>query len=251
MKIHPAFLLTLVAVSTLVAADAPYFGKWKVNSSKSQANEMITFEKLPTGDFRYENSGFAYTFKLDGNEYPTPDGGTASWKASGDNVWDGSFRTNGKVGSTVKQTLSGDTIAVAVTIPQADGKEIAQSETLKRVSGGPGFLGKWKPTKVNAGDFWIELMPDGVDGLKVAAPNSLCAAKFDGKPYPMSGSGDGAKATMSFSKKGPASIEAITYIDGKAFATDVYTVSGNGKVLTDISTPVATKKSDKIIFDRQ
>jgi hypothetical protein len=251
MKIHPAILLSLVAVSTVVAADAPYFGKWKVNSSKSQANQIMTIEKQPSGDFRFEDSGFTYTFQLDGKEYPVPDGTTVSFKALSDTAWDITNRANGKVSGKIKLTLSGDTMSVASTIPQADGKEIAQSETLKRISGGPGFLGKWKPTTFDSGDFWIELTPNGADGLKVAAPNSLCVAKFDGKPYPMSGSGDGAKQTMSFRKTGPASFRAVTYLDGKVFSTDVYSVSADGKVLTDMGVPAATKKPVKTILDRE
>jgi hypothetical protein len=48
-----------------------------------------------------------------------------------------------------------------------------------------------------------------------------------------------------------ASFEAITYIDGRQFFEDVYKVSANGKVLTDIGTPEATKKPDTIILVRQ
>ncbi len=251
MKIHPAILLSLVAVSTAVAADAPYFGKWKVNSSKSEVNQFITIEKQPSGDFRFDSSGFIYTFQLDGKEYPAPDGSTVLFKAVSDSVWDVTSHANGKVSGRAKLTLNGDTMSVTSTIPQANGKEIAQSETFKRVAGGPGFVGKWKPTKLDAGDFWIELTPDGADGLKMAAPNSLCVAKFDGKPYPMSGSGDGAKQTMSFRKTGPASFRAVTYLDGKVFFTDVYSVSADGKVLTDTGTPAATKKPVKTILDRE
>jgi len=250
-NVRLATLLTLVAVATAVATDAPYFGKWKVNSSKSQVDQVVTIEKQPSGDFRFENSGFAYTFQLDGKEYPMPDGGTTSWKAVSDDTWEVTNRANGKVSQRGRLTLKGDTIAFVATVPQADGKDITQTDTLKRLSGGPGFVGKWKPTKQDVGEFWIELTPDGADGLKLAAPNSLCVAKFDGKPYPMSGSGDGSKQTMSFRKTGPASFEAITYLDGKIYFKDVYSVSADGKVLTDTSTPVATKKSVKTILDRQ
>ena len=92
---------------------------------------------------------------------------------------------------------------------------------------------------------------DGADGLKLVQPNSLCVAKFDGKPYPMTGATDGSKSTMSFRKTGAASFEAVTYIDGKLYFKDVYKVSADGKVLTDIGTPEATKKADTIILVRQ
>jgi hypothetical protein len=245
-----ALFLALVVV-TASASDAPYFGKWKVDSSKSQLVDVVTLEKLPSGDFRFEESGFAYTFKLDGKEYPMPDGGTTSWKAAGADKWEVTNRANGKVSATITLTVSGDKLSSMAMIPQPGGKDIMQTSTLKRISGGPGLPGKWQGTQADAGAAWIALTPDGADGLKMEAPNSMCAAKFDGKPYPMTGSGDGSKTTMSFRKIGPASFEAITFLDGKPFFKDVYVVSADGKILTDTSTPESTKKSLKVIFERQ
>ena len=90
-------------------------------------------------------------------------------------------------------------------------------------------MGKWQNTHFDVvAGLWLEVTPGGVDGLKIAAPNSLCVAKFDGKPYPMTGAAD-----------------------GKPFVKDVYKVSSGGKVMTGISTPAATKKPDTIIPMRQ
>jgi hypothetical protein len=244
-------VLTLALAGIAAAADAPYFGKWKVNSAKTQVTGMAAIEKQPSGDYRFDQDGFIYNFKPDGKEYPMPDGGAASWKMVDDNNWEVTMRANGKVTATVKLTASGDTLTSAVTIPQADGKTLTESGTSKRISGGPGVLGKWRATKTDADDIWLEVTPEGADGLRMAQPNSLCVAQFDGKPFPMSGPGDPPKQTMAFRRKGPASFEALTYVDGKLFFTDVFSVSADGKVLTDIGTPVATKKPAKVIFDRQ
>lgn len=246
-----ACAVLFLAAAAVTAADAPYFGKWKVNSAKSQITGTASIQKLPSGDYHFDQDGFMYNFKPDGNEYPTPDGGSASWKMVDDNNWEVTFRANGKVTATAKLTASGDTLTSSNTIPQADGTTVTETGTSRRISGGPGVLGKWRITKANADDLWLELTPDGADGLKIAQPNSLCVAKFDGKPYPMSGPGDPPKQTMSFRKKGAASFEALTYIDGKLLFTDVYSVSADGKVLTDVGTPASTKKSSKVIFDRQ
>lgn len=246
-----ACTVTLLSAAALAAADAPYFGKWKVNSAKSQFTGMASIEKLPSGDYHFDQDGFAYNFKPDGNQYPEPDGGTASWKMVDENNWEVILRANGMVTATVKLTASANTLTSSTSIPQADGKTLTQSGTAKRISGGPGVLGKWRATKAAADDLWLEVTPDGSDGLKLAQPNSLCVAKFDGKPYPMSGPGDPPKQTMSFRKRGPSSFEALTYIDGKLFFTDVFSVSADGKVLTDLGTPASTKRPSKVIFDRQ
>jgi hypothetical protein len=251
MRVRLVFLLTLISAVISTAADAPYIGKWKINSSKSQITANVTIEKLPSGEMRFEESGFTYTFKLDGKEYPTPDGGSAAWKPTADGVWEITNRTNGKVSATITLTLSGDTLSGMAMIPQTDGKDIMTTSTLKRISGGPGLVGKWQGTQADAGASWLEVAPNGADGITLKAPNSMCAAKFDGKPYPMTGSGDGPKQTMSFRKAGPASFEATTFLDGKPFFNDVYTASADGKMLTDTGTPVSTKKSLKVVYDRQ
>jgi hypothetical protein len=251
MRVRLVFLLTLISAVVSTAADAPYIGKWKVNSSKSQLTDIVTIEKLPSGEMRFEESGFTYTFKADGKEYPTPDGGTATWKAVSADKWEVTNRANGKVSATITLSVSGDTLSSMAMIPQADGKDIMTTATLKRTSGGPGLAGKWQGTQADAGSSWLEVAPNGADGITLKAPNSMCAAKFDGKPYPMTGSGDGPKQTMSFHKAGPASFETTTFLNGKPFFNDVYVASADGKMLTDTGTPVSTKKPLKVVYDRQ
>jgi hypothetical protein len=251
MRVRFVFLLTLISATVSMAADAPYIGKWKVNSSKSQLTDIVTIQKLPSGEMRFDESGFTYTFKPDGKEYPTPDGGTATWKAVGADKWEVTNRANGKISATITLTVSGDTLSSMAMIPQTDGKDLMTTSTSKRISGGPGLAGKWQGTEADAGASWLEVTPNGPDGITLKAPNSMCAAKFDGKPYPMTGSGDGPKQTMSFRKTGPASFETATFLDGKPFFKDVYVASADGKMLTDTGTPVSTKKPLKVVYDRQ
>lgn len=94
-----AKLLCLIAFfsAAAAAADAPYFGNWKPNSAKSEMTASITIEKLAAGEYRFEQDGLTYKFKLDGKEYPSPDGGTTAWKAIGGDTWEVVNRANGKV----------------------------------------------------------------------------------------------------------------------------------------------------------
>ncbi|HEX5229502.1 MAG TPA: hypothetical protein VFW44_17445 [Bryobacteraceae bacterium] len=251
MKFAKVLCLIAIFSAAVVAADASYFGKWKPNSAKSEMTANMTIQKLAAGEYRFEADGFAYKFKLDGKEHPTPDGSTSAWKAVDDQHWEIVNRVNGKVSSRYKIQVNGDTLSTAVTVPQPDGKSITENATLKRVSGGPGIVGQWKTDTAEMGQVLMDIIPDGPNGLKLSGGNSLCLAKFDGKPYPMSGTGDAPKQTMSFRKTGPSSFETMTYINGKPFFKDVYTVSADGKVLTDVGTPVATGKTSKVVFDRQ
>jgi hypothetical protein len=246
-------LLAAAAVSCIAAADAPYIGKWKLNASKSQLTGMtFSLEKLPSGETRFDMSGFAYNFRLDGKDYPTPDGGMIAWTAPAADRWEGTQKAKGNVIGKYKLTIKGDTAAFDFTTVTG-GKEMTETSTWKRLSGGPGLLGKWQETKVTPANATLEILANGADGVTMTYPEyqSKCAGKFDEKPYPVTGAGTGGKSTMSFKKTGANSFEATTLIDGKPWYVEQISVSADGKTLTDSASPVAKKEVTKGVYDRQ
>src|SRR2546427_10295548 len=56
-----------------------------------------------------------------------------------------------------------------------------------RVSGGPGFVGKWKAGDVKGASTRLKITTDGGNGITVEAPEyqSICKGSFDGKDYPV------------------------------------------------------------------
>jgi hypothetical protein len=249
-----ALLLAVAALSSAAPAQAPFLGTWKLNPSKSHlTNETTTFEKTPSGDYRFEKGGFFYYFRLDNKEYPTPAGGTVAWRALSADTFEDSYRINGKITATYKGTVKGDTLSEVMTMRQTHGKDLSQTLTFKRISGGPGLPGQWQSTEVNAAATGLELTARGMDGLfmKYSELRSECAGKFDGKQYPMTGEGDGSKATMAFRRMGPTSFEATSFLDGKPIYVDVFTVSSDGKVLTDEGTPTSKKEPTIAVYERE
>lgn len=251
-----AVLLTVATVSAASAADVSYFGKWKFNPSKSQMAPLtMTLEKTPSGDFRdVFPDGHVVNFTQDGKESPTPDGGTVSAKVLSPDFLELTWRPRGKINEIVTFTSKGDTLSQVATVPQAVGKGVTETWIWKRISGGPGFLGEWQRIADNPPAWTLEITANGADGLVMRQPEyrSECTAKFDGKPYPMTGAGDGSKTTMAFRKTGPASFEATTFYDSKPDTIDTYVVSADGKVLTDDETSVSKKEQrSKAIFERQ
>jgi hypothetical protein len=74
--------IALVVTGTL-PGDAPYMGKWKLNPAKSElAGDTMTIENVAGGMVQFSSQGFTYKYKLDGKEYPLPDGGTMTWTAA-------------------------------------------------------------------------------------------------------------------------------------------------------------------------
>jgi hypothetical protein len=244
--------MTLAPV--IFAADAPWVGKWKLNPAKSQlTGETLTIEKTSSGMIAQTLEGSTSTFRLDGKEYPTPDGGTIAVKEAGADSWDITQRVNGKVVVTGKISVKADTLTGTLTVNRPDGGTIQQSSVFTRVSGGPGFFGKWKSTQTRPAAATLEITANGADGVTVNYPEFgfSCSAQFDGKDYPGAGQLAGSKSTFSFKNAGPRSFEMTSKTDGKAIYVDTFTVSADGKTLTDEGTPVSVKEPVKSVYERQ
>ncbi len=246
--------ITVAVASVLAAADAPYIGKWKLNPGKSQlTGETVTIEKTASGSMRFEMSGISYTFDVDGKEYPTPDGGTASWKALNNALWEVTIRMNGKVAAVVRLTLEGNTLSVSASVTKPDSGTMDQTSRFARSSGGPGFLGKWKSTEVKAPAMSMELTPNGTDGLTLRFPEegAACRAKFDGNDYPVTGPLVGDKVSCSLRRTGARSFEMTQKLNGKPVYLSRFSVSEDGNTLTNDASAVSAKEPIKIVYDRQ
>ena len=254
MKIVTLLGVMALAPAILAAADAPYIGKWKLNPAKSQlTGETATIEKTSNGMMRFGAGDVSYTFNLDGKEYPTPDGGTTAWKATDANNWDVTNRVNGKTQMNYRLTTKGDTLTVQMTVHKPDGGTVEQSSVWTRVSGGPGPMGKWRSSEVKAAATVFEIAANGADGIAItdATFGFTCSAKFDGKEYRNTGPSAGGKSTFIFKTLGPRSFEMTQKTEGKAVYVDTYTVSADGKTLTDDGSPLSAKEPIKAVYDRQ
>jgi len=134
-----------------------------------------------------------------------------------------------------------------------DGKTVQQTSTDTRVSGGPGFIGKWKSGELKGTATTMRITTAGTTGITVESleAQSICKASFDGKDYPVNVAGQPSKFTNAFTKTSPTTFTVTTKLSGKEFAVDVYTISADGKTLTDDSTATATKEKTKAVFDRR
>jgi|SRR5580698_7442082 hypothetical protein len=243
----------LTAITILSAADAPYIGKWKLNPEKSKlTGDIANLEKMPDGSIHIQGGDTGFTFKLDGMEYPMPDGGTTAWKPLDANTWERVDRANGKVRMTGRLSSQGDVLSIAYQSMKPDGGKLEGGQKWKRVSGGPGFLGKWRNTEEKSATTAMVLEANGPDGVTLKFPDdgTVCEAKFDGKDYPLAGPLRGGKTTLTLKKTGPSSFEVTEKLEGKPVYLDKYTVSGDGKTLMDEGTPVKNKEITKAVFDR-
>ena len=86
-------------------------------------------------------------------------------------------------------------------------------------------------------------MPDGKDGVKVSADVVRAngakaafsyAAKYDGKEYPRTETGDGAVPgqTVTMKQIGDRTVERISYLKGKKLVIEKWEISRDGKTRT-------------------
>jgi hypothetical protein len=251
------FLIGMCACILGVAAEAPYAGKWKMNTAKSDFGETsMTYEQMPDGGMKATMDGQSYTFKADGKDVMTPWGSTAAWKSTGANSWEMIEKANGKVLSTnmVKLSADGKTLAMDSKRAKADGGTSNDSMTFSRVSGGPGLTGKWKAKNMTSSSpEALTITPKGTDGVTLAMGNEggVCDAKFDGKSYPATGTLWPSGWTCVVAQGGARGLDVTWKKDGKDMYKSMMVVSDDGKTLTETSTAVASGDKVKIVYDKQ
>jgi hypothetical protein len=256
MSTRNLILCAFTAATALLAADAPYVGKWKVNTAKSDfAGYTVTFEKLATGEWKSTADGQSYKFKTDGNDYPDGMGDTAAWKAIDANTWQTTWKLNGKVLSTDTLKLSADgALTVATKGTKPNGDTIDDTTTFQRVSGGPGLSGKWKSKRTqSASPGVIEFAASSGNGLtfKELTMDMSCDAKLDGKDHPCKGATLPAGWNIAMTKTGAQSLSLLVKKDGKPMYKYTYVVAPDGKSMTATGGAIATNEKIKIIYDRQ
>lgn len=248
-------LVMALAATSILAADEPSFnGSWKLNISKSQVKgQTVTFEKTASGLIHFDTEGFGYDFDLKGNPYPTPDGGTMEWVEITPTNWQGTNFMGGKVIGIYTLSISEDSLTFSMKLKKPDGNTMEQSTVSTRVSGGPGFFGKWKSSEVKGAPTTVEIATKGQNGITITYPEfqQACKAKFDGKEYPLKEAGKVSKFTLAFERTGPTTFKMTTNLDGKPFYVDTLTLSPDGNTLTDDGNAVSVDEPVKFVYDRQ
>jgi hypothetical protein len=254
---HVCAALVVAAVAAVAAADPPYAGKWKMNPAKSDFGETtMTYEQLPSGEMQGTADGQSFKFKPDGKDYPAMFGMTGTWSSSSPTNWQVVWKLNGKVLTTDTMTVSADgkSLTVHSKGTKPNGEAIDTTLVSERVSGGPGLAGKWKTKNLKSNSpSTLELVPSGTDGLafKIVDMSLTCDAKIDGKDHPCTGPTLAAGWTIALTNAGPRALGMTVKNGGKVLYKVTYTVSQDGKTLTETGAATATNEKVKVVYDRQ
>ena len=259
MRIRSALALAFIAwsVTAGAAADPPYVGKWKMNPAKSNFGETTaTYEQLASGEMQSTIEGQTYKFRLDGKDYPAPYDMAAAWTAVSPTSWKTVWKLKGTAMWTETLTLSanGKSLTVTVKGTKPNGEPLDSTLVSERISGGPGLAGKWKTKNLNTGSpSVLELAASGTDGLtlRIVDMGLACNGKVDGKDYPCTGPTISEGWTVALTSAGPRSLAMVVKNKGKLISKVQYTVSEDGKTLTEDGTTTATGEKVTVVYDRE
>ena len=145
MSKHILACLTFVCFTpvTLIAADDPFMGKWKLNQTKSTTpSERI--ESLGGNRYKITWGDSVNTILADGNDQPADFGRTLSLKEESPNTWRAVWKKDGKPIDQGTWTV------------EADGQTMVQDYTVY-LPNGKSSRGQNKLQRILAIKDWLEL----------------------------------------------------------------------------------------------
>ncbi len=249
--------LSCLAAASLMAADSPFVGKWKVNLGKSNfAGSTMKIEAAGADTYRMTFGGQEDTYILDGKEHPTPHGTLRTVTPDGTNRWQLANKRDGTIVSTARWVLSADgqTLTRTVIINQPDGKLDREVYKEKRTAGTSGLAGTWEDADVQIGaTIEVEIQPFEGDGITIINPayQERDNVKFDGKDYPNEGPRVAPGTATSGKKIDEHNLELVNKMDGKPTDAERLEVSADGKTMTMTDTLVGDAKPQSYVLERQ
>jgi hypothetical protein len=251
-RVWAGLLAGLVGVGASTAAmafDSPFAGTWTMDVARSQVTgDTFTYTKTAMG-YAFSNGGpVNFEFALDGKDYPTIPSDSIACTETTPTSMACVHKALGKITSSASRTLSadGNRLNIDYTAFHPDGTTTHEEDVYVRVSGGPGFAGKWKDESAKFEPSAMMIATPSATTFEIVSPKnkSKVAGMTDGSPSPAMGPTVPPGATWSLLATGPTTWTYTLGLGGKVFAKGMMSVSPDGKTLTDTSW-VPGKESEK------
>lgn len=251
--------LALLSASVAYAAENPWVGTWKLDTSKSHfTGDTFTYSKAANGMMHYtDGSTVSYDFGIDGKEYKTPYDRTTTWTAAGPNAWDSVSKMNGKVLANVHRELSADgkTLTITSKGTKPDGSTFNDVTVYTRVTGTKGLEGKWRSTKVDISapdNYVIAETSPGVYKWTIPSYKAAFEGKADGTDRTLTGPTIPTGLTLSWKQVSPMEMKYVEKLNGKPDAIGVQTMAADKKTFTEVSwTPGKESEKSTAVYVKQ
>ena len=251
-------LFASLITSSLRAADNPFVGKWRLNSSKSRLPDQMKVKEISANKyaFAFEGGDYEETIVADGTDQPGVFGTTFSVTVKGPNSWQVVRKTDGKILLTANWKLSqdGNTLDDDFTLIQPNGSKFNVYYVYKRTTGGPGFDGTWESMSETVNSVVeLQIQPYESDGLVFMIPSEgiVKNLNFDGKDYAYERPNVKAKFSSSIRRVDALALEVTDKVNGKLTGTEEVKLSPDHNVLTMTIQSAGQTRPEIRVFDRE
>lgn len=239
------------------AADDPFVGEWKLNTSKSRFPDEMKVEGAGADKYAFDfGAGTAETIVPDGTDQPGIFGTTLSVTVLGPDSWKVVRKKDSRILLIANWELSkdGNTLKDDYTEMGPNGSSFNVKYVYKRTAGKGGFAGTWESISEQMNFVMVrKVQPYEGGGLSFINPAEEVtkSLKFDGKDYPKQGPNVPKGSVTSGQRLNERTLEITDKINGKTTATEQIELSPDLKTLTMTVHTAGKSKPDILVFERE
>lgn len=251
-----------VAAASPVAAQSPFDGTWKADTSKDEfGGKPISFA-LKDGTFECRSCATPYKVTADGRFHPVtgqPYADAVAVRVVDPRTVERRFRKGDKMMETVTERVSADRRTATyegTDMSAANGTPVAFKGTRVRVgappAGGHPISGEWRNQKgATVSDAGLTLdFATTADTISYSSPlGERYTAPIGGAPVPIEG--DPAGTMMKVERVGPQALRFTSMRGGEPVSVGVLTVAADGRTAVFESRGVKTGSTGRFFLNKQ
>jgi hypothetical protein len=252
-RVLKSLVFASMAVGMAWAAENPFIGEWKLNSSMSRMPDEMKVESKGGNTYSFDfGGGVGEKIVADGTDQPGRGGTTLSVKADAPDTWIVERKKDARLllRATWKLSKDGSTLTDYYRQFESDGSTTSMDYVYQRNGGGSGFAADWQSIKETMNSpFVLEVKAYQGDGLAFADPlqHETKNVKLDGKDYPI----EGSARSVSVRRVDEHTLEMTEKRSGKVIDTRDIKLSPDGKRLTMTVSAPGQDKPNVMVFDRE
>ncbi len=253
LVILPAIWL---ATGVMGAADSPFIGEWKLDSSKSRMPDEMKVQNKGGNRYAFDFGGGAEEIVVDGTDQPGNGGTLLSVKPEAPDTWIVERKKDGRLmlKATWKLSKDGKTLTDYYREFESDGSTVSMDYVYECTGEASGFAADWQSVKETINSpFLLEVKAFEIDGLSFIRQSGKETknVKFDGKEYPHEGPNARRGASSSARRVDERRLVITDKADGKVTDTEEVELSADLKTLTITVHVTGSDKPIVMAFDRK
>ena len=251
--------LTVLAITVAGCATASdeLVGDWKLNPARSRITDVMKVQTAAKNTYVFDFGGGPETIVADGTDQAGTADTTLAVTIDAPDTWSIVRKKAGAVMVHARWKLSADGNTLGDDYTQlADNGQVAVhgSYQYRRTGGGPGFAGTWEGAIAmpSTQSFTLQVRRSDSGGLSFTylPVNVIRTIKFDGKDYPVGGTGAAEGATTSSRRLGAHTVQLTDKTKGTITRTSELEVSSDHQTVTQTGHPVGQNAPTIFVFER-